>query len=98
MMQINEIYSYNGKTISRYEWNRIREGLGQRFTHSMNLDYQSNIMHVVLRQEAKIINTRLVPLPNTMKFTFSIFVIWNDLYKRKLLLINRKINKHRKLC
>lgn len=90
MMQINEIYSFDGKTISRYEWDRIHESFGNIFTHWMNLDYQTNIMRVDVRQEFKIINERLVPLPTSMKSTFSIFVKWNDLYKRKLLLINRK--------
>lgn len=92
-MDINEIYSFDGKTISRYEWNRIHENLDNRFTHSMNLDYQSNIMHIVLRQEAKIMNTRLVPLPESMKHRISLFVRWNELYKRKLLLIKRKLKK-----
>lgn len=90
-MDLNEIYQFDGRTISRYDWNRIYENLNNRFTHYMNLDYQSNIMHIVLRQEAKVnIDGRLIPLPEPMKFKISIFVRWSDLYKRKLLLLKSK--------
>lgn len=86
-MTDNEIYQFDGKNISRYEWNRLNENLNGRFTVFQQLD--KGIMHTVLRQEAQIINTRLVPIAKPMKFKISIFVRWYDLYKRKLLLINR---------
>lgn len=84
-MTDNEIYQFDGKTISRYEWNRIHENLNCRFAIYQRIE--NGIMHTVLKQEAQIINTRLVPVAQSMKFKISIFVRWDDLYKRKLLLL-----------
>lgn len=89
MMDINEICQFEGRTISRYEWNRLNENLGCRF--SVYQSIENGIMHTLLRQVNKIDERgHLRPIPEPMHIRISLFVRWNDLYKRKLLLIKRK--------
>ncbi len=93
MMDVHEIGQFQGRTISRYEWNRINENLGGRFGVFHDLDKKSNIMHTVLQQTSKIDeNGHLRPFNGYVKISF--WVKWNDLYKRKLLLLkSRKLKK-----
>jgi hypothetical protein len=87
MMDVNEINQFHGKTISRYEWNRIYEHLSGRFAVYQKIE--NGIMHTVLNQTAKIDeNGHSRPFNGYVKISF--WVKWDDLYKRKLLLLKTK--------
>lgn len=87
-MHIAEIYEYRGRTISRYEWNRINESLNGMFRVSQNIDNETGIMRTTIRQIYTMINGRIQDVHG---IDVVIYVKWNDLYKRKLLLIKSKL-------
>lgn len=87
MMHIADIFEYRGRTISRYEWNRINERLNGMFSVNQHIDNETGIMKTTIRQRYTMINGRIQDVHG---IDVVIYVKWNDLYKRKLLLINRK--------